>query len=37
MRQGIAMLRISAREVYRDLSGVADGVIRLALERIGSR
>jgi very-short-patch-repair endonuclease len=36
-RQGIAVLRINASEVYRDLGGVTDGVIRLALERIGSR
>ncbi len=36
-RQGIAVLRAGAGEVYRDLGGVADGVVRLALERIGSR
>ena len=33
-RQGIAVLRIDASNVYRDLGGVADGLIRLALERI---
>jgi very-short-patch-repair endonuclease len=37
MRQGIAVLRIGAGEVYRDLGGVTDGVIQLALERMGSR
>jgi very-short-patch-repair endonuclease len=37
MRQGIAVLRIDAGEVYRNLSGATDGVIRLALERIASR
>ena len=36
-RQGVAVLRIGAGEVYRDLGGVTDGVIRLALERIASR
>jgi very-short-patch-repair endonuclease len=35
IRQGIAVLRIGASEVYRDLGSVTDGVIRLALERIG--
>ena len=32
--RGIEVLRIGAGEVYRDLSGVADGVILAALERI---
>lgn len=33
-RQGVAVLRIGAGEVYRDLGGVADAVILRALERI---
>ena len=37
MRQGIAVLRIGAGEVYRDLGGVTDGVILLALERTARR
>jgi very-short-patch-repair endonuclease len=36
-RRGIAVLRIAAGVVYRDLGGAADGVILAALERIGSR
>ena len=35
-RQGV-VFRIGAGEVYRDLGGVTDGVIRLALQRIDSR
>jgi len=37
MRQGIAVLRIGASEVYRDPGGATDAVILLALERIASR
>jgi len=36
-KQGIAVLRIGAGWVYRDLGGVADAVILAALERIGRR
>ena len=34
--QGICVLRIGAAAVYRDLSGVADGVILRAQERIAA-
>lgn len=37
MRQGIAVLRIGASEVWRDLGGVTDGIILHALERIAGR
>jgi very-short-patch-repair endonuclease len=36
-KQGVAVLRIGAGEVYRDLGGVTDGVILYALERIAER
>ena len=36
-RQGVAVMRIGAGEVYRDLGGVTDGVIRRAIERIAGR
>ncbi|MBX3483684.1 endonuclease domain-containing protein [Phenylobacterium sp.] len=36
-RRGIAVLRVGAGEVYRNLSGVADAVILAADERIRSR
>jgi len=32
--QGISVLRIQAASIYRDLSGVADGVLRMAGELI---
>ena len=35
--QGVAVMRIGAGAVYRDLRGVADGVILRALERIANR
>jgi very-short-patch-repair endonuclease len=35
--RGVAVLRIGAGEVYRDLSGVADAVILRAEERIRAR
>jgi very-short-patch-repair endonuclease len=34
--RGIDVLRIGAAAVYRDLSGIADGVILRALERIAA-
>lgn len=33
-RQGIAVVRVGAGEVYRNLSGVADGIILQALARV---
>jgi very-short-patch-repair endonuclease len=33
-RQGVAVLRIGASEVYRDLGGATDGVILTAMARI---
>ncbi|HEX7886988.1 MAG TPA: DUF559 domain-containing protein [Phenylobacterium sp.] len=35
--RGVDVMRVGAGWVYRDLGGVADAVIRRALERIGTR
>jgi very-short-patch-repair endonuclease len=35
-RQGISVLRISGQDIMADPDGVADGIIRLAISRVGA-